>query len=60
MCKIQITKMSKKEEYKDIREVLSQISEHIEGFRFKRAYNLCIKNNIDKLAKILGEFIENN
>lgn len=60
MCKIQITKMSKKEEYKDILGVLSQISEHIDGFRFKRAYNLCVKNNIDKLAKILGEFIENN
>lgn len=60
ICKIQITKMSKKEEYKDILEVLSQISEHVEGFRFKRAYNLCIKNNIDKLAETLGEFIKNN
>ena len=60
MCKIQITKMSKKEEHKDILEVLSQISEHVEGFRFKRAYNLCIKNNIDKLAETLGKFIENN
>ena len=60
ICKIQITKMSKKEEHKDILGLLSQISEHIEGFRFKRAYNLCIKNNIDKLAETLGEFIENN
>ena len=60
MCKIQITKMSKKEEYKDILGVLSQISEHIDGFRFKRAYNLCIKNNIDKLAETLGKFIKNN
>ena len=60
MCKIQITKMSKKEEYKDILGILSQVSEHVEGFRFKRAYNLCIKNNIDKLAETLGKFIENN
>jgi hypothetical protein len=60
MCKIQITKMSKKEEYKDILEILSQISEHVEGFRFKRAYNLCVKNNIDKLAETLSKFIENN
>lgn len=60
ICKIQITKMSKKEEYKDVLEVLSQISEHVEGFRFKRAYNLCVKNNIDKLAETLGKFIENN
>ena len=60
MCKIQITKMSKKEEYKGVLEVLSQISEHVEGFRFKRAYNLCIKNNINKLAETLGKFIENN
>jgi hypothetical protein len=60
MCKIQITKMSKKEEYKNILGVLSQISEHVEGFRFKRAYNLCVKNNIDKLAETLGKFIENN
>lgn len=59
-CKGQITKMAKKEEYKDIIDVLSQIYEHVEHFRFKRAYNLCIKNNIDRLAKILGEFIENN
>ena len=60
ICKIQITKMSKKEEYKDILDTLSKISEHIDGFRFKRAYNLCIKNNIDKLAETLGKFIENN
>jgi hypothetical protein len=60
MCKIQITKMSKKEEYKDILEILSQVSEHVEGFRFKRAYNLCVKNNIDKLAETLSKFIENN
>ena len=60
ICKIQITKMSKKEEYKDILGILSQVSEHVEGFRFKRAYNLCIKNNIDKLAETLGKFIKNN
>ena len=60
MCKIRIAKMSKKEEYKDILGILSQVYEHVDGFRFKRAYNLCIKNNIDKLAEILGEFIENN
>lgn len=60
ICKAQITRMSKKEEHKNILEILSQISEHVEGFRFKRAYNLCAKNNIDKLAKILGKFIENN
>ena len=60
ICKAQITKMSKKEEHKDILEVLSQISEHVEGFRFKRAYNLCVKNNIGKLAETLGKFIENN
>ena len=60
ICKIQITKMSKKEEYKDILETLSKISEHIDNFRFKRAYNLCVKNNIDKLAETLSKFIENN
>ena len=60
MCKIQIAKMSKKEEFKDISEILSQILDHVEGFRFKRAYNLCIKNNIDNLTKTLGDFIKNN
>lgn len=60
ICSIQITKMSKKEEYKDVIEILSQISEHIKGFRFKRAYNLCVKNNINKIAETLGKFIKNN
>lgn len=60
VCKGQISKMSKKITDNNVLDILSQVYEHVKGFRFKRAYNICVKNGINNLAKILGKFIENN
>lgn len=59
ICKIQIAKMVKKITDENTLSVINQVAEHVEGFRFKRAYNLCVKNQIDNLANTLEKFINN-
>ena len=60
ICKIQISRMSKNIADNNVLDVLSQVYEHVKGFRFKRAYNICVKNGIYNLAETLGKFIKNN
>ena len=60
VCKIQISRMSKNITDNNVLDILSQVYEHVEGFRFKRAYNICVKNGIYNLAETLGKFIKNN
>ena len=60
VCKMQISRMSKNITDNNVLDILSQVYEHVEGFRFKRAYNICVKNGIYNLAETLGKFIKNN
>ena len=56
-CKTQITKMLKHNLTDEVKDVLAQVSSHIDGARFKRAYNLCVKHNIIKIAETIEKFL---